>query len=61
LTVLVFFEATGTRRVLGRGGTPAGTTVLTRSNVVVLYRAAPGTADRSRQIRRALAAVIARP
>jgi len=60
LTVLVFFEAEGTRRVLGSGGKPAGVAVLTRSNIVVLYRVSPGTVDQSRQIRQALAAIIVR-
>jgi hypothetical protein len=60
LTVLVFFEEEGTKRVLGSGRKPAGMTVLTRSNVVVLYRASPRAIDKSRQVERALAAVIVR-
>lgn len=58
LTVFVFFEADGTKRVLGSGRSPAGVNILTRSNVVVMYRVARGRRDRSRQIRQALAAVI---
>ena len=61
LTVFVFFEPGGTKRVLGSGGRPAGTKVLTRSNVVVLYRASRGVTDRSQQVSDALDAIIADP
>jgi hypothetical protein len=59
LTVFVFFEPAGTKRVLGGDRRPAGMTVLTRSNVVVLYRRSAQAGDKSRQLRRALKAVIA--
>lgn len=58
LTVLVFFEADATKRVLGSGGTPAGMDVLARSNIVVLYRVARGGSNRSRQVRRAIDLVM---
>lgn len=59
LTVFVFFEADGTKRVLGSGRRPAGTKVMTRSNVVILYRTSRGATDRSQQVRNALDAIIA--
>lgn len=59
LTVFVFFETPGAKRVLGSGSRPAGMNVMTRSNVVVLYRASARAAVRARQVREALEAVIA--
>lgn len=58
LTAFVFFETKATERVLGGGRTPSGVTVLTRSNVVVLYRRSAQATDRSRQVRQALDTVI---
>jgi len=59
LTAFVFFEPAGTKRVLGGARRPSEMTVLTRSNVVVLYRRAVQAPDKSRQVRQALDAIIA--
>jgi hypothetical protein len=58
LTVFVFFEREGTKLVLGNGRRPDGMTVLTRANVVVLYRASSEATDKARQVRDALDADI---
>ncbi len=61
LAALVFFERAGTERVLGwqrllgRERALAGTTVLRRNNVVVIYRTSQSANDRSSTLRQALA------
>jgi hypothetical protein len=58
LTVFVFFEPEGIKRLLGTGRKPEDGTVLVRSNVVVLYRTSPTATNKSQQIRRALDALM---